>query len=188
MRFSFVVFSALVLGGCAVPARAEYLFDFQFGGGGFPGYANFPASEVVYEGTSFSATTLTYVSGSVDGYAPATISAETYDYEGKPGIPASLYSATGPLNGPAFAIGGFSLATYTLVDAVGDQPVVQAQLESEYPNNFLDPTQGYTLLPVYTDASLTVSEVVSTPEPGTWGLVGTGVLGLVGVGRRRFGR
>ncbi len=39
------------------------------------------------------------------------------------------------------------------------------------------------------DGTVTVSDVgatAATPEPGTWGLVGTGLLGLVGVVRRRF--
>ncbi len=39
------------------------------------------------------------------------------------------------------------------------------------------------------DGTVTISDVgvaTATPEPGTWGLVGTGLLGCVGVARRRL--
>ena len=155
---------------------------FGLGVPGFRGLVSYGPSEVVYRGTAFGPTTLRYVSGDVDGYKPATISADTYSYEGKPFLPAWDYSSSaGPLDGPAFAVGGFDLATFNLVDGVGAQPVVFATLWLELPNSYLGGGPGYTLEEAFPDsAGLTVTEVASTPEPSSLWLLGTGVMGFGG--------
>ena len=189
MRRLPVVLAALVLGGCAMPARADYLFDFYFGSGDFDnGLVVYGPTEVVYRATTLGPSTLVYVRGDINGYAPATVNSKTYLYEGRPDLPKTDYSQQGPLDGPAFAVGGFDMALNDDVTSPGLFTDIQSRRSIEVPHSFFTPgASGYAFDPVYTFGTVNVTELpLVTPEPGTWGLVGTGVLGLVGVGRRRF--
>lgn len=193
MRLRLAVLFTLVLGGFALPARADYLFDFQFGADTYPGLVTNGPSEIVFRGP-LGPGTLTYVSGSLNGvvnqYMPATITTGPYDFMNQGYVVGSGFYVVGDLNGPPYAIAGFDLETYGYVTGPGAYQAFQSFIVFEYPSLDGNGRLDLEYENDYTFGSLTVTDdtpPVATPEPGTWGLVGTGVLGLVGLGRRRFG-
>ena len=182
MRVSLAVLSALVLGGCAVPARADYLFDFQFGATSFANHSYGPG-EIVFRGTTLGPT-LRYVSGDVDGFRPAILEVVEDDYRGIPLYPQTEYEAYALTEGPPFAVNGFDVTTYGWVSGAGVQPVDGATLSVAVPDSFLGEGEGYDEVPVSLTATLTITQ---TPEPSGLVLLGTGVMGAAGVVRRRLG-
>ena len=185
MRFSALVFSAVVLGGCAIPARADFLFDFQFGATTWDANHTYSPSEIVYRGTTLGPTALQYVSGDVDGYRPATVTVTKGTYRDLPGLPELMeYTSDGQGDGTDFGVTGFYAYNYAPA-AVGVPTDSPATLTLAIPGSYVgDPNGGVYFLPAYDSATLTITQ---TPEPSGLVLLGTGVMGVAGVVRRRFG-
>ena len=190
MRLGLVALCALMVGGCALPARATtYDFDFvyfpdtiPFGDPNMP-FLYYDAAEVNFTADSLDATTLYYKSGNVNGYRPATVEKSYQDtFDGRLAVFSQLdYS---PLAAQFQVVGMYFyvIDPATPEGANGSGTLFNFGAYRLAANPLYNPEIPYYL---GGDGYLVITQ--ETPEPGTWGLVGTGLLGLVGVGRRRLG-
>ena len=163
-------------------ARAD-VFDFSYGGGGIEGGVTLTAISTGVPGE--------YLATSISGYFAVGNYGSPEDYRVTGLAPVGSYRGNDNLvfyPGPsgAFDASGVSwllengtsqnVSTYIYGGVVG------YDLETNFVDPYLGFTYGGTLDPVW----FTQEETAATPEPGTMGLVGTGVLAVVAMVRRRM--
>lgn len=108
-------------------------------------------------------------------YGPITVAGGT-------GGTVVSFTVTGNVTGAGFGSGSTYTGLFTS-QFTGETPA-QVNDQLKPPNS-----DGTTYTPLTTfSASFTAASVTATPEPATWALMTPGLLGILGVARRRRGR
>jgi hypothetical protein len=174
--FLFSLFFTLLTAGGAAAHADTYLFDLHFDPATYQG-VTYAASDIVYETdliSPFYGPYPSYYSGDLNGFISGELGYNGDAYiigeDGNP-IYYYLYSSLDPVEGSSDVV-GFSVEVLAPT-GVGVFPFVPnggnrllSSGDPDYP--FLVQSDGY----------LTVTAM--TPEPGTWMMVGTGVIGCFG--------
>ena len=181
--FLFCLFFALLTEGGAAARADTYLLDFHFNSATYQG-VTYSATDIVYQTdflNSFYGPYPSYYNGDVNGFVSEELGYNGSGYTiGKDGNPIYfyLYSSLEPVEGSSDVV-GFSLEVQAPT-GVGVFPFfpnagnrLLSSGDPDYP--FLAQSDGY----------LTVTTTATTPEPGTWMMVGTGVIGCFGATIRK---